>query len=83
MLFKVGERGWVVLLADCEGTPPSLEGPGVGTLVDMTAWGFPRSGAGGEEHFGSLTLTDYTPKQNLKCPSVQCYTYCGANTHVQ
>ena len=71
MLFKVGEIGWVVLLADCEGTPPSLEGTGVGALVDMTAWGFPRSGAGsvpgragGEEHFGSLTLTDYTPEQN-------------------
>ena len=71
MLFKVGGRGWVELLADCEGTPPSLEGPGVGALVDMTAWGFPRSGAGsvpgragGEERFGSLTLMDYTPKQN-------------------
>ena len=61
MLFKGGERGCVVLLADCGGTPPSLEGPGVGALADMTAWEFPRSEAGsvpgragGEEHFGSL-----------------------------
>ena len=46
MLFKVGERGWVVLLADRIGIPLSLEGPGISPLTDMTAWGFCRSGAG-------------------------------------
>ena len=46
MLFKVGERGWVVLLADRVGIPPSLEGPGISPLTDMTVWESCRSGAG-------------------------------------